>query len=343
MSGAPTSRPGAFVVSLDFELHWGVRDLLGVEEYRETLLGVRAAVPAMLDLFRAYEVHATWAVVGLLLCDGRRELLDALPARRPVYRERRLSPYGALGDLGASEADDPFHFAPSLVRRIADTPGQEIGTHTFSHYYCLEDGQTPGDFRADLEAAVAVMCAKLGRMPRSIVFPRNQVAPAHLAVCGDLGLVAYRGNPAGWAYRARRRQDESGPRRAVRLADAYLPLGGSNAWRPAPTATLPVDVPASRYLCPFAPLLRVLDGLRLRRIVADLTHAARRGLTYHLWWHPHDFGRHLAENLRILEHVLRHVASLRLRYGMESLGMAEAAARVLEVRATPAIAVGARA
>ena len=54
---------------------------------------------------------------------------------------------------GDSEADDPYHYALSMALRIAAVPGQEIATHTFSHYYCLEDGPSVQDFERDLEAA----------------------------------------------------------------------------------------------------------------------------------------------------------------------------------------------
>ena len=125
---------GRFVVSLDFELHWGVHDHVPLAAYRENLLGARRAVPAMLAMFTAFGVRATWATVGLLCCENRRELLEALPARRPSYAEPERSAYRLLDTLGEDERDDPLHFAPSLVRAIAETPGQEIGTHTLTHY-----------------------------------------------------------------------------------------------------------------------------------------------------------------------------------------------------------------
>ena len=126
-------------------------------------------------------------------------------------------------------------------------------------------------------------------------------------------------------------------RRAVRLADAYLPLAGPMAYRPVNVPDAPVaNVPASRYLRPWSPRLRPLERLRLHRITADLEHAARHGLTFHLWWHPHDFGVHLAENLALLRGILRCFIGLRETHGMESLTMAEAAARL--VAAIPAIA-----
>jgi len=134
---------GALVISLDFELHWGVRDKRSIPSYRENLLGARRAVPAMLGMFRQFGIRATWAIVGLLLAESRREMLDRMPARRPRYRRADLSPYDAFGDVGENERDDPYHFASSLVRRIAASSEQEIATHTFGHYYCLEDGAGP--------------------------------------------------------------------------------------------------------------------------------------------------------------------------------------------------------
>jgi peptidoglycan/xylan/chitin deacetylase (PgdA/CDA1 family) len=317
---------GALVVSLDFELHWGVRDKLGIlGRYRENLLGAREAVPAMLALFAEYGIRATWAVVGLLFAESRREMIARLPARRPRYRRAALSPYDVLDEVGENERDDPFHFAPTLIARIAASPEQEIGTHTFSHYYCLEEGASPDDLRADLAAAIAVTRDKIARTPRSIVFPRNQLDAASLAVCGEVGLTAYRGNPDAWAYRARRDEDESRVRRAVRLLDAYLPVTGSHVRAiPAAADEVPVDVAASRYLRPYSPALRHVEPLHLRRITSEMHRAARHGLVFHLWWHPHDFGRHLGENLGLLRHVLDCFRRLQERYGMRSLTMGEA-------------------
>jgi peptidoglycan/xylan/chitin deacetylase (PgdA/CDA1 family) len=328
--GTPSGQGGLLVISLDFELRWGVHDRLGLAGYRDNLLGVRRVVPALLQLFAEFGVRATWATVGMLLLEGKRELLDVLPERRPSYRKPQLSPYGLLREVGESEREDPFHFAPSLARQIAATPGQEIGSHTFGHYYCLEPGQSVAEFRADLEAAVRVTRTKLGVSPRSLVFPRNQVTAPYLEVCRELGFIAYRGNPDAWAYRARREDDESPVQRAVRLADAYLPLTGRNS-ACLRAEQLPVDVKASRYLRPYASALRPLEALRVRRITGDLRDAAERGRLYHLWWHPHDFGIHLAENLGVLRQVLSCFATLRDRYGMESLTMAEAAERARDL------------
>ncbi|AHG91062.1 polysaccharide deacetylase [Gemmatirosa kalamazoonensis] len=217
--------PGALVLSLDLELHWGVRDHVTLDApYAANLRGARDAIPAMLDTFAAYEAACTWATVGMLFARSRAELEAMHPARRPRYADARLDPYGE--PVGDDEARDPMHFAPSLVARIAGTPRQEIATHTYSHYYCLEPGQDEAAFAADLDAAVA-SAALHGVHLRSIVYPRNQRNAAYDRLLRAAGIVAYRGQPRGWVHTPRGGGATTLPVRALRLAEAYAPAGPS--------------------------------------------------------------------------------------------------------------------
>lgn len=322
--------PGAFVVSLDFELYWGMRDKVPLARYRDRLLGVREAIPAMLERFERHGIHATWAAVGMLLFDDRATLLAALPdpAERPAYRRPGLSAYAGLDALGTNEASDPFHFGLSLARRIAATPGQEIATHTFSHYYCLEPGQTEAQFRADLAAARRA-AARVGLpSPVSLVFPRNQCQPAYLAACRDAGIRAWRGNEDAWMYDARAGDEVSRVMRAARLMDSHVNISGHHcSARPVPGSAMPVDIPASRFLRPTrgGQGARALSRLRVERIRSSMTAAARAGRVFHLWWHPHNLGIDLGANLAQLDAVLGHFARLRARHGFESVSMGELA------------------
>lgn len=209
----PPAAPGTFVISLDFELMWGVRDLQTKETYGANVLGARLAIPAMLGLFEEFGLHATWATVGLLFFKEKADLLAGLPARRPAYTDGNLSNYVALPELGPDEDADPYYYGHALLAQIARTPGQEVATHTFSHYYCLEPGQTPEDFRADLEAAMAV-ARQQGYALRSLVFPRNQYNAAYLSICQELGITSYRGTRPPGCTRSRAkppRHPGSGP------------------------------------------------------------------------------------------------------------------------------------
>lgn len=315
--------PGTFIISLDFELHWGIRDVKTVEQYRENLIGVRRAVPAMLATFAEYEIHATWATVGFLFFSRRSELLRALPTERPQYDDARLSPYAEIGAIGQDENEDPFHFARGLLEQIRSNLAQEIATHTFSHYYCLEPTQSIAAFRADLGAAVAA-AADFGVVLKSIVFPRNQYDGDHLRICKEIGLKAFRGNPQSWLYRPRIGADETPWVRAARLVDSYCDLSSHNCYSLTESVgDVPMNLPASRFLRPYIAQVPAAQALQERRVKNDLTYAARQGLAYHLWWHPHNFGTHLEKNIGMLRRILDHFQDLRERYGMQSKNMAE--------------------
>src|SRR5258705_12607934 len=109
---------GAFVISLDFELLWGVRDNRTIADYGANILGVREVIPALLDLFAERNIACTWATVGLLFFATNRSMRAALPARQPRYADARLSSYHYLAEAGADEERDPHYYGLSLIRRI---------------------------------------------------------------------------------------------------------------------------------------------------------------------------------------------------------------------------------
>lgn len=321
---------GMLVLSLDFELHWGVRDKRRIEDYRENLLGARAVIPRLLDLFARYDIHATWAAVGFLFFRNRTELMRGLPTEIPQYTNKKLSPYHDIDDIGIDEQEDPFHYASSLIRAIASSPNQEIGSHTFSHYYCLEPGQNIETFEYDLRAAIEAakpydLCIE------SMVFSRNQVNDDYMAVCRANGIKAFRGKPRSWTYSAKNQEEESALAKLLRLVDTYVNLSGHNCYSRAEIATcFPYDISGSRFLRPYSRRFKLLEPLRLRRIMSDLSHAAQNGLMYHLFWHPHNFGKDIEENLAFLRTLLEHFRRLRDMYGIESLNMSDVATRLAQ-------------
>ena len=94
-------RAGNFVISLDFELMWGVRDHATPESYGRNVLGGRQAVPAMLDLFHKRGIRATWATVGALLCESKDELIA-----RIKHTAVSRAVLGSLEDIGPDERRD---------------------------------------------------------------------------------------------------------------------------------------------------------------------------------------------------------------------------------------------
>ena len=309
-----------FIISLDFELFWGVRDKRTIESYGKNILGVRKVIPALLDLFDANEINATFATVGFLFAKDKEELLSYIPPDIPQYSQGKYSPYenSYLDSVGKNEKEDPYHFAGSLIQLILQQGNQEIATHSFSHYYCLENASL-SSFEADIRAARAIASSS-GIELKSIVFPRNQYSEAHISICRNLGIIAYRGNEKSMLYQPRQNEEQNKIIRALRLADSYVNLTGSHSFVHSNEKGI-VNIPASRFLRPYSSRLKNFDKLKVQRIQNSMDDAARNGTSFHLWWHPHNFGIHLEENMYLLKQVIQHYKKLQQSHGMESRTM----------------------
>ncbi|MFT3705702.1 MAG: polysaccharide deacetylase family protein [Agriterribacter sp.] len=339
---------GKFVISLDFELMWGVRDVVTIEQYGPNIAGVQTVIPKLLDAFERYAIKGTFSTVGFLFFETKSEMMQAFPKLLPSYNDPNLSPYnGHFNIVKNSYKEDVYHFAPQLIQKIKDKKVHEISTHTFSHYYCLEPGQTKEQFADDLKAAIAI-AEKNGINITSIIYPRNQYNLAYADVCTDLGITSYRGNEQHWIYDSTRDIQNplikgllalTGPlkskikkvfRRMFRMMDSYVSISGHNCYSDEfMSAGFPVNIPSSRLLRPYAPRLSFLEGLRLRRIKKGMTYAAKHNLTFHLWWHPHNFGVNQNENFAFFEKIATHYKALNSAYGFESVTMSEIANRVV--------------
>jgi len=315
---------GVFVISLDFELLWGVWDVTTRERYGAHILGVKEAIPRLLELFAHYDITVTFATVGFLFAKNKEELLNHVPGNKPTYSNDDYNVYTKeFSSLGNDETDDPYHFGYSLFELIKQSP-HEIGTHTFCHYFCLEEGQTPEEFDADIKAAKKISAAKDIKLT-SMVFPRNQVNPHYLPVLKDNGINVYRSNPVSWIYKPRKLSAEIIFIRICRLLDTYLPISGYNTHAIKSGDEIPVNIPASRFLKPYNKNLAWLEKLKLRRILNEMTVAAKKNHLYHLWWHPHNFGVNIQENIDNLTVILKHYQALHKEHGFTNLTMKEAA------------------
>jgi peptidoglycan/xylan/chitin deacetylase (PgdA/CDA1 family) len=342
---------GIFTISLDFELHWGGfekwplaggglrvsgKSFSGKAEpgtrnpepgtFDQYFLNTRQVIPQMLTLFERYGVHVTWASVGLLMHTDFESLQKNFPALRPTYQHPELSAYSYIEQtgIGADETHDPFHYADTLMRQILNTEHQELGSHTFSHFYCNEAGQTVEQFRADLQAAQRA-ASVYGVPLKSLVFPRNQFNDEYLRVCYEEGFTSVRSNPRDWFWNIDTRQ-ESGWKRLNRGLDAYFSIGNKNTYpleSIAVRAGLPLCLPASRLLRPYRPKELFLNRFKVERIKDEMLRAARANEVYHLWWHPHNFGWYPKESLAALADILNTYKRCTERWGMSSLSMGE--------------------
>ncbi|QED36530.1 polysaccharide deacetylase family protein [Antarcticibacterium arcticum] len=313
-------REGGLVISLDFELLWGVFDQINWEVQEDYFLNTRKVIPQVLDIFKNFNIHATWATVGMLFNKNWNEWERNKPANLPEYSNSGLSAY-QFGSGIHSKGTEDMCFAPQLISKIAITPGQEIATHTYSHYYCLEPGQQAVQFKEDLLKAIE-LAKKINISLQSLVFPRNQLKKEYLEICFELGILNVRSNPQSWYWKDAKSNNIV--TKISRTGDAYLDLGKkSYPWEEViKIPGLPTLQMASRFLRPVEEN-NVLRALKLKRILKEMETAAGKKEIYHLWWHPHNFGNNPEESMKDLEIILEQFVLLRNKFGFQSLNMAE--------------------
>lgn len=310
---------GKFIISLDFELHWGAAEKWDLNQKRDYFDATRQSIPQVLSLFEKYGIHATWATVGFLFAKDKSQLLEFCPKERPTYNNKILSYYHLIdsGQVGGDENDDPYHYASSLIEKILQTPNQELGTHTFAHYYCNESGQTAAQFASDLQAAQAIAKANFNTELQSLVFPRNQFNPDYLNVAKAHGIKTVRTNPDVWFWNNPTKFSS-----IARAFDTLFKISGTLTFDEKDLQKSNIVLqPASRFLRPYSEKEKLIQGFKMARIKSEMEYAAKHNRCYHLWWHPHNFGYSTPTNLAMLESILQHFQKLQTEFGFTSASM----------------------
>lgn len=315
---------GSLLISLDFELFWGVHDKKEITNYGDAIEAVWSVLPEMISLFDQHNVKCTFASVGFLFANKEDELKQYFPEKRPNYLQTNFSPYRLFSNLNPNPK---YYFASKLLDLIQKSEKHEIGTHSFSHYYCLEDGQTKEEFEDDIKAAITI-ATKKNILLKSIVFPRNQINEDYLPVLKKNGITSYRGTEKSWFYSPDKGSKESLFKRLFRLLDSYVNISGNNTFSYNNKYKIPYNFPSSRFLRPYNPKLHLFESFRLKRILNGMEYAAKNNEIFHLWWHPHNFGRHQKENFKMLKIILDHYSSLNKIYNFNSLTMEELATEI---------------
>lgn len=298
------------VLSLDFELRWGVHHRYGLDfsSYRSNLEAVHDAVPDLLKMLAAHSIHATWAAVGALACESWEEYFSRAP-QPPNYANPDLQVKKRYAEL---DPDGRLHFAPQLMRRISAMPGQELGTHTFSHLYLREEGVTAADVAADLAAVRELYAERFGIIPTSLVFPRNQYA--FIDVVREAGIRMWRGNQAAWYYEREDTQQYGMLPKALKMLDELNPFCRYSA------AVEEDMTRASLFLRLSVP--PALWSLHIQRIKGELR-ALGSDEVFHIWFHPHNLGHDTRLRLARVEQVLELIAERQSRGQLVSCSMGE--------------------
>lgn len=312
------------IVSLDFEMLWGILDHKNPMDYELNIKNVPKVVRLLLKLFDKYGIHATWGCVGMLMQNNLQRVEDETLQAVPLYEDLSLSAYAHFDFLKFVKSE--YLFAPDLVRIIQSTDGQELGSHTYSHFYCNEKGSSGNQLEEDLRKSVEVI-QRFGVTPVSIIFPRNQINEVYKETVLNCGFYNYRGTEDIWFYRTPdTRVGNSILRRGLRLADNYIPISGSCCyrWQDIRQECGMNNIKSSRFFRPYSRGFAVFEPLRIKRIMGQMKYAAKHNMVFHIWWHPHNFGSNMEQNFKNLLKLIKYYEKLRNIYGFQSLNMGEA-------------------
>lgn len=296
---------GAVVLSIDFELRWGMHHVIreGSDAYSANLLNAPSAAEMLIDELCARRIRATWATVGAIACAGWDDYWMRAP-RSPRYAQRRLAVTRAFQDRDPAGV---MHFSRPTVLRIRQAPGQELGCHTFSHVLCAREGAVDEDLEADLRACTSLWMELFGSTPRSLVYPCNELCHMHKLV--PLGFRVVRAPGSGAVPRP------AVLRRAMAAASAIVP---PVCHEPCGTDDGLVLTEGSRFVR-FG-LVEPLWQVHLAALRRSLR-GVGAGRVLHLWWHPHNLGGDLPNATQRVRSLLDAIQECMECGGLQSLRM----------------------
>jgi peptidoglycan/xylan/chitin deacetylase (PgdA/CDA1 family) len=306
----------SFVISLDFELFWGVINSRSVDDYQKNVVNVKDVIPAILNVFHEYEIRATWATVGSILCEDFNhweELIERYYFKSSIFENNEIK--------STIKNNPHLFFSRELVRLIENSSGQEIASHTFGHYELEKKMNFSQNFKKDMILNNMIM--RDNRInPKSLVFPKNIINKVLLDSLPELGIMAFRGNQNHFIYRNGDTVPFGIVGKGFRYLDSSFNLSGLNSQKIVFDKGI-INIPSSYFLRPIvgSNSKNRLNSFRLKRIKNQMSHAAKTDSLFHLWWHPHNFGSDLNENIYFLKQVLDHFLDLKSEYGMASLNM----------------------
>jgi hypothetical protein len=297
------------VISLDFEMRFGVHDLYGsnLSGYYLQLSNEVLAAEMILRHFKKNKIRSTWATVGALACDD----WDEYFSRSPEVPSYQLEDLKFKKEYSKLDPKGELHFCPQIVKKISVTEGQDLGSHTFSHLFLQEEGVSKNDFINDAIAVKKIFEEKYSITPVSFVFPRNQ-----FNFLDSLPLTPYkiwRANEPVWYYDCNSKKNNKNLPRALRLIDSVFPL------KSYPDLSTNHQVTYSSQFLRFNLPSKMWDLhlLKFRRGISSLKNNER----FHLWWHPHNLGSDLIRSEERLIEVIEIIKNEEFKKNIESINM----------------------
>lgn len=307
------------IISLDFESYYGISSGY---DYSSRNINYYSQIPIvvhrLLELFEQYNISATWATVGLLGLESKEEFDEYAPKLIPG--EDYLFPFNhnRFSDNVHSKKFRDWLSFPKLIEEIHESENQEIGSHTFMHYFCNEKGTSYEIVNADITAHKRFFKEKFNIEMDSIVFPHDQFPQDF-----DMGELKFDQVRLPFQHKAYTSHSleiyGSFFNKAYRFLDRYIDLSGPKNFNCTVANSRIIRIPQSRFLS--FNNFSFLRTKALSVIKKELLDAAKSGSFYHIWWHPHNMCRDVENSFNYLKSVLDYFYQLHDEFGWESYNL----------------------
>lgn len=305
-----------FCISLDFEKKWGILDK-DLTDYDKNILNVPLVVEKLLILFEQFNINTSWAFVGALLIEDKNQLDTIINnCDYLTYEDNALNPKNYFTKQGY---DKKLFCAVDEIITISKIPRHELISHSFFHTYFNENGLKNDALKKDCELFDSFAGKAISLHNKGMIFPRNQV-PEHQEPVNNYDY--YRSNLDNYFDKGYSESELGFFIKLARFSDCFIPLRKNRCCKPFIDANGKLSIPATRFLRS-SYKYSVLNKLQLRRIKGEMLWAAKNNNYYHLWWHPHNFGSNISENLTLLGEILEYYNFLNREYNMQSANMGE--------------------
>ncbi len=297
----------ALYISLDFELLWGAYGLKTSPKFKNNVLMGRKVIPSIVEIFKKYDVQSTWACVGALALDNKRNLMAKFEDIGPKYKD--LKSFRDYSDLvGNTEKDDPLHFGKQVIEDHLLSDKIEIASHSFTHLRYLDQEKGHNAFDKDTIISKEVLEKLLNEQIKTYIFPKNQYAVETLKLLKDRYFLSYRPSPFFSDHKSTTRtKEESLSFKIQRVFKETIPNSNQGEYVLQPDQKF-----VTRFLRPFKS--KILSNYQLKIIMREIHFCALNKLDYHLWWHPHNFGINPKLSISQLEMIMKYFDRIRDRF-----------------------------
>lgn len=314
---------GRFILSLDYELIWGVYEKKRIWDYvHSNLNNANDALVKICDLAEQYDIKLSIGIVGLLNIDHNKNddsICNNKIKSIAFWKKNRESIYrNHLTDFDKICGD------PSIIQNLISRKNIEIVSHTYYHSFFQDEENLKETL--SLESFKIKELFKLLEIPmNSIIFPRNQYNKELLKEFQTLGFRYFRGIDFGFSWT----KHSLFKKNFNLLSKLYYIIRLYSGYPVDRTYFLPKkemglkNVKGSYFMRPYNHITKKIEHRKVLSIKKQMSKAALEGKYFHIWWHPHNYGKNLNENLSQIEEIFRHYKELNLKFGYESKFISE--------------------